>query len=62
VSIIARPGMRPVTIRVDLDRALRDRRERILSSRDLILLQERPEEGIARYLSEKFNIDIVYSS
>jgi Polysaccharide biosynthesis/export protein len=43
-------------IRVDLDRAFRDPRERILvQPRDVLLLQETPEEAIARYFYETVN-------
>jgi protein involved in polysaccharide export with SLBB domain len=53
VSIVRQtPGGGQVTIRVDLNLALRDPRERILiQPRDIIILQERPEESITRYIS-----------
>jgi hypothetical protein len=56
VSIIRRtPGGGHVAIRVDLNRALRDPRERILiQPRDLIVLQETPNEAFARYFTEVF--------
>jgi protein involved in polysaccharide export with SLBB domain len=47
-----------LTIRVDLNKALRDPRERILvQPGDVLILQETPGEAIARYISEmvKFN-------
>ena len=48
-----------VTIRVDLNLALRDPRENILiQAGDVLLLQETPGEAFARYLSEVFNIEI----
>jgi hypothetical protein len=63
VTVIRKtPGCNQVAIRVDLNRALRDRRERILiQPRDLILLQERPEEAFARYLSTTFRLNFAYT-
>jgi protein involved in polysaccharide export with SLBB domain len=63
VSIIRKtPSGQQYTIRVDLDRAQRDIRERILiQPRDLILLQERPEEAIARYIAQAFNFNFTYT-
>ncbi len=50
------------TIRVDLDRALRDPRERILiQPRDLLVLQETPDEALARYFSQAFKFNIIYA-
>jgi len=52
------PGGGQVPIKVDLSRALRDPRERILvQPRDVLILQETPGEAFARYVSEvlKFN-------
>src|SRR5205807_8726605 len=52
------PGGGQVPIRVDLSRALRDPRERILvQPRDMLILQETPGEAFGRYVSEvlKFN-------
>jgi len=56
VSIIRKtPGGRQVVIRVDLNRALRDPRERLLiQPRDLIVLQETPSEAFARYFTQVF--------
>lgn len=52
------PGGGQVVIRVDLNRALRDPRERILiQPRDLLILQERPEEALARYWSKALQLD-----
>ncbi len=49
-----------VVIRVDLNAALRDPRERIrIQPRDLILLQERPDEAMARYFSQTFKFNIL---
>jgi protein involved in polysaccharide export with SLBB domain len=56
------PGGGQVVIRVDLDRALRDPRERILlQPRDMVFVQERPDESIGRYLSETFNFNLRYT-
>jgi protein involved in polysaccharide export with SLBB domain len=56
VSIIRRtPGGGQVAIRVDLNRALRDPRERILiQPRDVVLLQETPSEAMTRYFTQVF--------
>jgi len=61
VSIIRKtPDNGQMVIRVDLNRALRDRRERILiQPRDLIILQATPEEAVARYVSEIVKFSIV---
>jgi hypothetical protein len=62
VSIIRRtPGGGQVAIRVDLNRALRDPRERILiQARDLILLQESPSEAITRYFTQVFKFNFTW--
>jgi hypothetical protein len=61
VSVLRRtPDGRQVTIRIDLNQALRDPRERILiQPRDVVLLQERPSEAMARYFTNvvKFTFD-----
>ena len=51
-----------VPIRVDLDRALRDPRERILvQAGDVLILQEKPTDAVARYLSQTvFNFNILW--
>ncbi|HEY7328453.1 MAG TPA: polysaccharide biosynthesis/export family protein [Gemmataceae bacterium] len=55
------PGCKQVVIRVDLERALRDPRERILiQPKDLVLLQERPQEALGRYLYEIFDFPFSY--
>jgi hypothetical protein len=47
------PDGRQVNIRVDLDRALVDPRENILvQAGDLLVLQETPEQALARYCSD----------
>ena len=53
------PDGRQVPIKVDLNRALRDRRERILvHPGDMLLLQQTPGEAIANYFSNVFNVTI----
>jgi hypothetical protein len=51
-----------VNIRVDLDRALRDPKERILvQPGDVLVLQEKPCEALARYFSQTFlNFNILW--
>lgn len=50
------PNGRQAVIRVDLNRALRDDRERLrVQAGDLLILQETPQEAIARYISQTFN-------
>ena len=63
VSVVRRtPDGGQFTIRVDLNRALRDPRERILiQPKDLIMLQETPEEAIARYILESVQLNVVYT-
>lgn len=54
------PGGGQVAIRVDLNRALRDPRERILvRAGDVLILQETPEEALARYFAQQFNFTVV---
>src|SRR5581483_1390728 len=50
-------------IRVDLNRALRDSRERIVvHAGDLLILQERPTEALARYMGQTFsNFNLLWS-
>ncbi len=56
VSIVRRtPDGGQVQIRVDLNRALRDPRERILiQPRDVVVLQETPAEAVSRYVTAVF--------
>jgi hypothetical protein len=56
------PGGGQVPIRVDLGRALRDPRERILvQAGDVLILQETPGEAFTRYFSQTFlNFDIFW--
>jgi protein involved in polysaccharide export with SLBB domain len=54
LSVLRRtPNGGQLTIRVDLNEALRDPRENILvQAGDVLLLQETPEESVARYLTQ----------
>lgn len=48
---------RQITIRVDLNRAFRDPRENILiQPGDILVMQERPGEAVARYLTQTFRL------
>lgn len=54
------PGGGQVPIRVDLNRALRDPRERIpVKPGDVLILQETPGEALARYFSHNFNFTLI---
>jgi hypothetical protein len=54
------PNNGQVTIRVDLNRALKDPRENILiQAGDVLILQETPSEAIGRYISQVFSLNIV---
>ncbi len=57
------PNGDQVPIRVDLNRAARDPRERIVvQPGDLLILQERPGEALARYASQTFsNFQLLWS-
>lgn len=52
-----------VPIRVDLNRAMRDPRERILvRAGDVLILQEKPSEAMARYMTQTFfNFNILWT-
>jgi protein involved in polysaccharide export with SLBB domain len=53
------PGGGQVTIRVDLNEAVRDPRENILvQAGDVLILQETPDEAIARYFSQVFQVNL----
>jgi protein involved in polysaccharide export with SLBB domain len=58
------PDGRQVPIAVDLRRALRDARERlVVKPGDVLLLQERPGEALARYVTQTFfNFDIAWQA
>ncbi len=52
------PNGKQVNIRVDLNLALREPRERILvQPEDILLLQFTPQQALARYLSEQFHLN-----
>jgi len=54
------PNHGQVTICVDLSRAVNDPRENILvQAGDVLILQEKPGDAIARYFSQVFNIQFV---
>jgi hypothetical protein len=59
VSVIRRtPGGGQVAIRVDLNRALRDPRERILiQAKDVIILQQTPLEAVTQYFTVVFKFN-----
>jgi hypothetical protein len=61
LTVIRRtPGGGQVSISVDLNRALRDPRERILvQADDVLILQETVGEAMARYFTEVFNFTLV---
>jgi protein involved in polysaccharide export with SLBB domain len=52
------PNGSQLNIRIDMDRALKDPRERILMQPgDILLMQERPYEAFARYLTQQFRFN-----
>ncbi len=54
------PGGGQVPIRVDLNTAVRDSRERIpVRPGDVLILQETPEEAIVRYFTQVFSFSYV---
>jgi hypothetical protein len=54
------PDRRQIPIRVDLNRAFIDPRERVLiQPGDVIVLQERPSEAITRYLTQSIRFTTV---
>ena len=57
------PDGTSVPIRVDLNRAMRDSRERILvHAGDVLILQEKPSESFSRYMTQTFfNFDILWN-
>jgi protein involved in polysaccharide export with SLBB domain len=64
VSVIRRtPNGGQLAIRVDLNRALRDPRERILiQPKDVVILQETPQEAIARYVTQVFKFNFFWQA
>jgi hypothetical protein len=63
LTVIRRtPNGGQVAIRVDLNKALTDPRERILvQPRDLLILEETPQEAFGRYLLQKFEFNFIYT-
>lgn len=54
-----KPNGGQVTIRVDLNQAMRDPRENILvQAGDVLLLQETPDESVARYFTSVFRLSL----
>jgi protein involved in polysaccharide export with SLBB domain len=60
LSVIRRtPDGNQIVIRVDLNRALRDARERIVvQPSDVLILQETPGEAFGRYVSQVFSLNL----
>ncbi len=57
------PNGEQINIRVDLDRALRDPRERIrILAGDTIILQELPGSAVVRYLSQTIRVNTIINS
>jgi hypothetical protein len=53
------PGGGQVTIRVDLNEAVRDPRENLLvQAGDVLILQETPDEAVTRYFTQVFQINL----
>jgi protein involved in polysaccharide export with SLBB domain len=59
VTVVRRlPNYRQIQIRVDLNEAFRDLRENIIiQPGDLIVMQERPSEAVARYFTQTFRVN-----
>jgi hypothetical protein len=54
------PGGQQIPIRVDLSKAFQDPRERIrIQPGDFLVMQERPGDAIARYLSQTLRLNSV---
>jgi len=62
VTVIRRlPNQQQIRIRVDLNEAFRDLRENILiQPGDMIVLQERPGESVARYFTQTFRLNTTW--
>jgi protein involved in polysaccharide export with SLBB domain len=61
VTVLRRTrGGGQIPIRIDLNRALRDRRERVLiQPGDVIILQQTPLEALAQYFTQVFHLDFL---
>ena len=64
VTVVRRlPNQQQILIRVDLNEAFRDLRENIIiQPGDLVVMQERPSESIARYLTQTFRVNTTWLS
>jgi protein involved in polysaccharide export with SLBB domain len=64
VTVVRRlPNDQQILIRVDLNEAFRDLRENIIiAPGDIVVLQERPNEAIARYLTQTFRLNTTWNS
>jgi protein involved in polysaccharide export with SLBB domain len=62
VTVLRRlPNLQQIRIRVDLNEAFRDMRENILvQPGDVIVLQERPSESMARYFTQTFRLNTTW--
>jgi len=62
VTVVRRlPNLQQIRIRVDLNEAFRDMRENIIiQPGDVIVLQERPGESLARYFTQTFRLTTVF--
>jgi hypothetical protein len=55
------PGHGQIAIRVDLNRAIQDPRERIsVKPKDLLILQDTPGEAVVRYVTQVFKFTATY--
>jgi hypothetical protein len=61
VTVLRRtPGGGQIPIRIDLNRALHDRRERVLiQPGDVVILQQTVAEALAQYFTQVFRLDIL---
>jgi protein involved in polysaccharide export with SLBB domain len=61
VSIIRRtPNNNQIIIKVDLNRAMRDPRQRILiQPKDILVLQETVGEAVVRYITDQFHLNFI---
>ncbi len=62
VTVVRRlPNLQQILIRVDLNEAFRDMRENIIiQPGDVIVLQERPSEAVARYFTQTFRVNTTW--